>query len=186
MIATRKRRGQKKCACASPMTGGKRKARKTNKRGGRSHRSRKNRTRRNKKNYRRHKNNKKRSRRHRRRQRGGSTTALVGQSWNGGNPQTWGKSNHLPLKTTGLTPHQGMNATDQMVKQQGGGEILNLGRSFMKSLHDIKTGYKGEPEMRSPMPTEDHPIAERTKYIGGVPPNMNQHFDLADRVISRI
>ena len=179
MIGTRKRRSQKKCGCASPMVGGKRRTRKTR-------RSRKNRSRRNKSKYRRQKKNKKHSRRYRRRQRGGSNKALVGHAWNGGNPNTWGKSNHYPLKTTGLTPQHGMNASDVMVKQNGGGELTNLGRSFMKSLHDIKAGYLGEPEMRSPMPTKDHPIAVRTKYIGGVPPNMSQHFDLADRVISRM
>ncbi len=132
----------------------------------------------------------------RRYQRGGNncgaqSTALVGKPWKGGDVSTWGKSNHYPLHN-GQYPQAGMHSSDNGVplEQRGGSflprDLVNLGRSVTGGVQNLYNGYRGVPPVNSALPNEDHPIDQRTKYIGGLPIDMTHRLREADDVVSKI
>lgn len=125
---------------------------------------------------------------------GGGQAALVGKPWNGGDPTTWGKSNHYPLHN-GVYPQAGLHPSDDSVplEQRGGGlsniiprDVMNLGRSVGNSFTDLYAGYRGVPPATSPLPSKDQPIDQRTKYIGGLPVDMTHRLSEADNVVASI
>ena len=134
--------------------------------------------------------NSRKQRRQRRYQYGGNNPALVGKQWNAVD----GGNYHPLYDTRGITPQAGMHPNDRFHPvhqgQKGGNliprDLLNLGRSVGKGFYDIYAGYRGVPPAKSPLPSKDHGIDVRTKYIGGLPVDVSKRLTQADRIVANI